>query len=65
MVLAAFSFVDDMDYIQTALSNENEQDVFRKTQKRMVLWEYLLRTTGGAIETSDTKTDWVQISFVY
>ena len=29
----------------------------------MRLWESLLRTTGGAIETSDTKTDWVQIGF--
>ena len=29
----------------------------------MVLWEYLLRTTGGAIETSDTKTDWVRRAF--
>ena len=63
MVLAAFGFVDDMDYIQTALWNENEQDVLRKTQKGMVLWESLLRTTGGAIETSDTKTDWVRIAF--
>lgn len=63
MQLAAFGFVDDMDYIQTALWHENEQDVFEKTQKGMVLWESLLRTTGGAIETSETKTDWVRIFF--
>ena len=29
----------------------------------MRLWESLLRTTSGAIETSDTKTDWVHIGF--
>ena len=29
----------------------------------MKLWESLLRTSGGAIETSLTKTDWVKIDF--
>ena len=52
-----------MDYIQTALRHENEQDVLEKTQKGMVLWKSLLPKTGGVIETSETKTDWVRIIF--
>ena len=32
MDLSAFRFVDDMDYVQTALEGENEADVLRKTQ---------------------------------
>ena len=32
MELSAFGFVDDMDYVQTALEGENEADVLRKTQ---------------------------------
>jgi len=29
----------------------------------MTLWESLLRTTGGALELSDTKTDFFRIGF--
>ena len=63
MDLSAFGFVDDMDYVQTALPGETEDDVFKKAQEGLRLWESLLRTTGGAIEISDTKTDWVRIGF--
>ena len=63
MSLSAFGFVDDMDYVQTAREGEDEDEVLIKTQKGMTLWEELLRVTGGAIETSDTKTDWVNIRF--
>ena len=35
MELSAFGFVDDMDYVQTALEGENEADVLRKTQEGM------------------------------
>ena len=63
IVMAAFRFVDDMDYIQTADANEDVEATLTKAQKGMDLWESLLRTSGGAIETSLTKTDWVKIDF--
>ena len=63
--MAAFGFVDDMDYIQTALDHENEVEVLQKTKRGVKLWGKLLRVTGGAIETSETKTDWVNIEFVW
>ena len=63
MSLSAFGFVDDMDYVQTARDDDDEKEVYNKTQKGMKLWEELLRVTGGAIETSLTKTDWVNIRF--
>ena len=61
--LSAFGFVDDMDFVQTARDGDSNLDVFQKTKKGVRLWEELLRVTGGAIETSDTKTDWVNIDF--
>ena len=63
IVMAAFGFVDDMDYVQTAGENDDMEDTLIKAQKGMDLWESLLRTSGGAIETSLTKTDWVKIDF--
>ena len=63
IVMAAFGFVDDMDYVQTADDNEDMEETLNKAQKGMDLWESLLRTSGGAIETSLTKTDWVKIDF--
>jgi hypothetical protein len=63
IVMAAFGFVDDMDYVQTADANEDVEATLTKAQKGMDLWESLLRTSGGAIETSLTKTDWVKIDF--
>ena len=47
MTLSAFGFVDDMDYVQTARHDDNEDDVFKKTQMGMKLWEELLSVTGG------------------
>ena len=61
--LSAFGFVDDMDFVQTARDGDSNLDVFQKTKKGVRLWEELLRVTGGVIETSDTKTDWVNIDF--
>jgi len=63
MKLSAFGFVDDMDFVQTAREDEDEEQVWEKAQQGMTLWESLLRTTGGALELSDTKTDFVRIGF--
>ena len=35
MNISVFGFVDDMDYVQTALPGENEDDVFKKAQMGM------------------------------
>jgi len=49
LVLAAFGFVDDMDYIQTGRPGESCAELLQCTHRSMDLWESLLRTTGGAI----------------
>ena len=63
LVLAAFGFADDMDYIQTGKPGESYAELLQRTQRGMDLWESLLRTTGGAIGLEPGKTDWVKINF--
>ena len=63
LVLAAFGFVDDMDYIETGKPGESCDELLHRTQQGMDLWESLLRTTGGAIVVEPGKTDWVKINF--
>ena len=58
--MAGYSFVDDTDFIETALPNETWESLFDRAQEGLRLWETLLRTTGGAIEP--TKSHWVRIS---
>lgn len=64
LLLSAFEFVYDMDYVQTAWDNDNVDDVLHKIQEGMNLWKSLLRTSSGAIETSVTKIDWVLINLL-
>ena len=59
--LAAFGFVDDMDYIQANEDCDSDNETLEEAKKGLNLWEGLLRTTGGAIEP--TKSDWVRIGF--
>ena len=58
--MAGYSFVDNTDFIETALPNETWMSLFERAQNGLQLWETLLRTTGGAIEP--TKIHWVRIS---
>jgi len=58
--MTGYSFVDDTDFIETALPNKTWTSLFVRAQKGLQLWETLLRTTGGAIEP--TKSHWVRIS---
>ena len=57
--MAGYSFVDGTDLIETSKPNETWEDLFQRTQQGLELWECLLRTTGGAIEP--TQSHWVQI----
>ena len=63
MILVAFGFVNDMDYIQTGLPGETPLALLERTQRGMDLRESLLRTTGGAIVVEPGKSDWVRIEF--
>jgi len=55
MILAAFGFVDDMDYIQTGIPGETSENLLAHTQRGMDIWESLLRTTGGTIVVEPAK----------
>ena len=59
--ITGFSFVDDADLIQNMGNLTSEQDLFNKAQAQLIVWEQLLRTTGGAIEP--IKSDWVFIRY--
>jgi hypothetical protein len=49
----AYSFVNDMDLIQTARTmSESEQDVALKMQRSLNTWEGAIHATGGAIVPS-------------
>jgi len=61
--LSAIGFVDDTDYIQMARPGETDQEVTVKVQEGMALCDYLLQTTGGALELSDAKSDFINIGF--
>jgi len=63
LILAAFGFVNNMDYIQTGKPGESCTELLQRTQRGMDLWESLLRTTGGAIVVEPGKSDWVKINF--
>ena len=61
MNITGFSFVDDADLIQNMGDMTSEEELFIAAQAQLILWEELLRTTGGAIEPS--KSDWLYIRY--
>ena len=58
IALVAFSFVDDTDQIQ---QGKTVEEAMQKAQEGIVLWDELLRATGGAIEPG--KSDWVLVNY--
>ena len=59
--ITGFSFVDDADLIQTMSNMQTDEELFIRAQAQLIIWEQLLRTTGGAIEPS--KSDWVFVRY--
>ena len=59
--ITGFAFVDDADLIQTKGNLKSDKDLFIKAQAQLIIWEQLLRTTGGAI--APDKSDWVFIRY--
>ena len=60
--LAGFAFVDDADLIQSMQNqSESSEQLVKKAQSGLKLWEELLRTTGGAIDPK--KSDWAMLHF--
>ena len=61
MIVAGFAFVDDTDLVDIVRANETEEDLIKRTQDGINLWNELIEVTGGALEPR--KTDWCIISY--
>ena len=59
--MCGFAFVDDADIVQTGLLFQRPEEVMRKAQTELKLWEELIKATGGALVPS--KSDFSVISF--
>ena len=59
--ITGFSFVDDADLIQSMGELKSEDDLFIRAQAQLIVWEQLLRTTGGAIDPN--KSDWLFLRY--
>ena len=59
--IVGYAFVDDTDLIQTANSEDTYDDVHRKMQEAINLWEGLIKNTGGALAV--IKCRWWGIDF--
>ena len=59
--LAGMAFVDDTDLMDMERDNEMVQDLLRRTQAGLDLWNQLLEVTGGALEPR--KTDWCIVRY--
>ena len=59
--ITGFAFVDDADLVQGQEDLETEEELLHKAQNQLLVWEQLLRTTGGAIEP--TKSHWVFVRY--
>ena len=62
LFIAGFGFVDDTDLVQGAKRGESIENLVKRTQELLTLWEELLRVTGGALDVKD-KSDWTLIAF--
>lgn len=59
--LAGMAFVDDTDLMDMERDNETVQDLLRRTQAGLDLWNQLIEVTGGALEPR--KTDWCIVRY--
>lgn len=58
ILLTGFAFVDDTDLIQIGTTTT---ETLKTAQEGLILWEQLMRATGGALEP--TKSDWVMVNY--
>lgn len=58
--IAGFAFVNDTDLIQTG---DDKQDIFRRMQQSISMWEGLVRATGGGLLVEKAKSSWWLLAF--